>query len=49
MSAATAVRSGWVVRNRAGQVVVIFQGADAEQAAHDWEPQGYRVEVVELG
>jgi hypothetical protein len=49
MSTATTVRSSWAVRNRTGQVVVIFDGASARSAAQEWAAaRGYRVESVAL-
>ena len=45
----TQVRTGWVVRDRAGGVVVILTGADADAAADAWRHnRGYRVDAVEL-
>lgn len=47
MSTSTKVRASWAVRNRAGQVVVIFDGTQARVAAEEWaSARGYRVESV---
>ena len=44
-----AVRTGWVVRNRAGQVVVIYEGGAAQASAEEWAGgRGYQVESVSL-
>jgi hypothetical protein len=49
MSTTTKVRNSWAVRNRAGQVVVIFDGARARAAAQEWASQrGYQVESVAI-
>lgn len=49
MATATKVRSGWAVRNRTGQVVVIFDGSRAKSAAEEWaELRGYQIESVVL-
>jgi hypothetical protein len=49
MSTSTKVRSSWAVRNRAGQVVVIFDGTQARTVAEEWaSARGYRVESVEV-
>jgi hypothetical protein len=41
------VRNSWAVRNRVGQVVVIFEGTGARAAAQEWaSTRGYRVESV---
>jgi hypothetical protein len=49
MSTSTKVRSSWAVRNRAGQVVVIFDGTQARVAAEEWAiARGYQVESVVL-
>jgi hypothetical protein len=43
------VRTGWAVRNRTGQVVVIYEGREALGAAKEWaEARGYAVEAVAL-
>jgi hypothetical protein len=43
----TRVRTGWAVRNRTGQVVVIYEGRDALTAAKEWaQTRGYQVEAV---
>jgi hypothetical protein len=43
------VRTGWAVRNRTGQVVVIYEGQDALAAAKEWaESRGFAVEAVTL-
>ena len=45
MSTSTKMRTSWAVRNRAGQVVVIFDGTQARTAAEEWATaRGYRVE-----
>ena len=33
----------YVVRDRAGRIVVIFAGADAAAAADEWAERGYEV------
>lgn len=44
-----ALRVGWAVRNRAGQVVVIYEGITAEVAAQEWAAdRDYTVEAVTL-
>ncbi len=44
-----ALRVGWAVRNRAGQVVVIYEGVTAEAAAQEWaDDRRYTVEAVTL-
>jgi hypothetical protein len=49
MATGTRVRSSWAVRNRAGQVVVIFEGTNARTAATEWaDARGYHVESVVL-
>jgi hypothetical protein len=49
MATAVRVRNSWAVRNRTGQVVVIFEGAGAREAASEWAAsRGYRVESVSL-
>lgn len=49
MATAMQVRNSWAVRNRAGQVVVIFEGTGARAAAEEWAlSRGYRVESVAL-
>jgi hypothetical protein len=45
----TNVRTGWVVRNRSGQVVVIFEGHGARTAADEWAKMHHcSVDPVEL-
>jgi hypothetical protein len=39
---------GWVVRDRAGRVVLICSGADAAAEAATWAERGYRVDTVGL-
>ena len=42
-------QTSWAVRNRAGQVVVIFEGGTARAAAEEWAAvRGFRVESVVL-
>lgn len=49
MTMTTKTQSSWAVRNRAGQVVVIFEGGSARTAAQEWAAtRGYRVESVVL-
>jgi len=44
-----ALRVGWAVRNRANQVVVIYEGITAEAAAQEWATgRDYTVEAVTL-
>jgi len=44
-----ALRVGWAVRNRAGQVVVIYEGATARAVAEEWAAdREYTVEAVTL-
>ncbi|HZQ28817.1 MAG TPA: hypothetical protein VFA94_14065 [Acidimicrobiales bacterium] len=50
MGTVTAVHKGWVVRNKTGQVVVIFEGRDAHEAAQRWVgSKGYQVDEVDFG
>jgi hypothetical protein len=37
------VDMSYVIRDRAGKVVVIFSGADAPEAAREWAGRGYEV------
>lgn len=47
MAMATKAQTSWAVRNRTGQVVVIFDGRDAKAAAEEWAGiRGYRIESV---
>ena len=44
-----ALRVGWAVRNRAGQVVVIYEGVSAQTAAQEWaDDRSYTIEAVTL-
>lgn len=44
-----AIRVGWAVRDRAGQVVVIYEGATAQAVAEEWaSDRRYTVEAVTL-
>lgn len=46
---AAELRVGWAVRNRTGQVVVIFEGKTAQSAAEEWAGlRGYAVDAVSL-
>lgn len=48
-AAAADLRVGWAVRNRTGQVVVIFEGKTAQIAAEEWAGvRGYAVDAVSL-
>jgi hypothetical protein len=49
MATTVRVQSSWAVRNRTGQVVVIFEGTGAREAASEWAAtRGYRVESISL-
>ena len=49
MAMATKTQASWAVRNRTGQVVVIFEGGTARAAAEEWAAaRGLRVESVVL-
>ena len=43
MSTNQQVEIAYVVKDRAGRVVVIFSGADASQEASEWAGRGYDV------
>lgn len=48
-SSRVALQVGWAVRNRAGQVVVIYAGASAQAVAEEWaSDRDYTVEAVAL-
>lgn len=47
MGMATLVQRSWVVRNRRGDVVVIFAGADAAAEAQAWLARGYQVSALD--
>lgn len=45
----SALRVGWAVRNRVGQVVVIYEGATAQAVAQEWaSDRDYTIEAVTL-
>ena len=49
MATAVKTHTSWAVRNRNGQVVVIFEGSSARAAAEEWAAaRGFRVESVVL-
>jgi hypothetical protein len=48
MATTTMTRTGWVVRNAQGRIVVIFAGADGERAAEQWAARGYDVAVTTI-
>jgi hypothetical protein len=48
MATTTMTRTGWVVRNAQGRVVVIFAGADAKDAAEQWAARGYDVATANV-
>ena len=47
MRLGTLVRRSWVVRNRRGDVVVIFAGGEAETEAGEWRDRGYLVSSLD--
>jgi hypothetical protein len=44
----TALRSGLAVLGPDGRVVLVLLGADAADAAADWEAQGFTVQPVAI-
>lgn len=48
-SSRVSLQVGWAVRNRAGQVVVIYEGVTAQAVAQEWaSDRDYTVEPVTL-